>query len=244
MNSKTLDAHTIAGSHFGFSATRIDDLGAAEYTLVTICADQSGSVAGFERDIERCIAEVVGACHRSPRADNLLLRVVTFDGSLHEVHGFKPLSSCHSDGYDGALHSGGVTALYDAAANAIEATCAYAVDLDRADFDVNAIVFVITDGEDNASKRPIDSVTAALRDATKSEALESISAVLIGVDIHNAAVSQALDNLKQQAQMTRYIELAKADAATLAKLADFVSRSIAAQSKALGSGAASIPLTF
>ena len=40
---------------YGFSATRIADLGAAEYTLVAIAADASGSVSALRRRIERCM---------------------------------------------------------------------------------------------------------------------------------------------------------------------------------------------
>ncbi len=239
-----LEQHAIAGSHYGFSATRIDDLGAAEYTLVTIAADKSGSVAPFENDIERCIAEVVAACHRSPRADNLMLRVISFDSQLHELHGFKPLSACQTDAYQGAIHGGGSTALHDALYNAVEAATRYGRALADADFDVNAIVFVITDGCDNASQARLDDVTAAVAAAAQSEAVESLATVLVGVNIADPGVGRALDAMKRQAKLDRYVEIGRADAHALAKLADFVSRSIAAQSQALGSGSASIPLSF
>lgn len=247
MTTKKNDAlsqHTIAGSHYGFSATRIDDLGAAEYTLVTIAADKSGSVAPFENDIERCIAEVVAACHRSPRADNLMLRITAFNSQLDEIHGFKPLSACHTDAYQGAIQAGGSTALFDAVYNAVEAVTRYGRDLGDADFDVNAIVFVITDGCDNASSATLADVTRAVSAATQSEALESVATVLVGVNIADPDVGRALDAMKQRAKLDRYIDIGRADAPALAKLADFVSRSISAQSQALGSGSASIPLTF
>ena len=155
--------NTIAGSSYGFSATRINSLGAAEYTLVTIAADVSGSVSGFEKDIERAIKEVVKACRHSPRADNLMLRLVMFDHSLVEIHGFKPLMGCDPSDYDGCLHIGGTTALFDAAHNAVAAVAQYGKDLSDNDFEVNGIVFVMTDGLDNASSmKPAGRVEHAL----------------------------------------------------------------------------------
>ncbi len=232
----SLNKHSITSSHYGFSAARIDSLGAAEYTLVTIAADVSGSVSGFEREIERCIKEVVSACRCSPRADNLMARTLMFDSALTEIHGFKPLANCQPADYDGCLRIGGTTALYDAAHNAVEAVSSYGKQLSDADFDVNGIVFVITDGGDNASRLPAKSVNQALRRAVRSEALESMVSILVGVNIQDASVSGYLSKLHKSAGFNHYLELGDADAATLAQLADFVSRSINAQSRALGSG--------
>ena len=38
--------------NYGFSAAKIDDLGATEYTLASIVCDSSSSVGGFEKEIE------------------------------------------------------------------------------------------------------------------------------------------------------------------------------------------------
>lgn len=236
-------AHFIKSSHYGFSAASILELGAAEYTLVTIAADMSGSVADFLQQIEDCIKEVVRACCLSPRADNLMLRVLRFDHELEEIHGFLPLSERNPDDYRGSLRAGGTTALYDAAHNALEAVTIYGKDLRDNDFEVNAIVFVITDGLDNASTLTAGSVKDALKRAVLSEALESVVSVLIGVNIHDPTVSRYLSQLHQQAGFSQYVEIENANSATLAKLADFVSRSISAQSSALGTGAGQI-LTF
>jgi len=236
--------HTIRGSHYGFSAARIDDLGSSEYTLATISADVSGSVGAFEKEIEKCIKEVVRACRHSPRADNLMLRTTMFDDTLTELHGFLPLTECHPDDYSGALRIGGATALYDAAHNSVTAIANYGETLSKAGFSVNAIAFVITDGMDNASQKSAKSLETAMRRALKSEALESLLTVLVGVGVRDATVSRYLSDLKRDAGFSKYIELDKADAAALAKLAEFVRGSIIAQSRALGSGSISQSLVF
>ena len=115
MNEPGMDEHAIHGSNYGFSAKRIDELGASEYTLCGITADVSGSVHHFRDEIEMCVKEIVGSCRHSPRADNLMLRLSIFDNDVDEVHGFRPLSECDVDKYTGAIQIGGSTALYDAA---------------------------------------------------------------------------------------------------------------------------------
>jgi uncharacterized protein YegL len=234
----------LPNSHYGYSATRLDDLGATEYTIATIVADVSGSTAAFIFDMETAVTRIVQACKFSPRADNLLLRLIAFDDSLNEMHGFKLLENCHLADYGGVLKSGGSTALYDATENAVASTTNYAQKLAAGDFSANAIVFVITDGMDNASKTSAKQVRVAIADAIRSEALESIVSVLIGVNVSDAQVSAYLKRFQVEAGFTQYVELDNADAKTLARLAEFVSQSISAQSQALGTGGASQPLVF
>ena len=238
LNDTSLDKITLPNSHYGYSATRLEELGATEYTVVTIACDVSGSTAAFTFDMESAITRIVQACKFSPRADNLLLRLVAFDDTLAELHGFKLLENCHLADYGGALRSGGSTALYDAAENAVASTINYGQKLSAADFSANAILFVITDGMDNASKLPAKKVKEALAKAVRSEALESIVSVLIGVNVQDPEASRYLRQFHLEAGFTQYVELDKADARTLARLAEFVSQSISAQSQALGTGGA------
>src|SRR5918993_5585123 len=112
-----LDQAAPPNSHYGYSATRLEELGATEYTVVTVACDVSGSTAAFIFDMESALARIVQACKSSPRADNLLLRLVAFDDTLSELHGFKLLENCDPADYGGILRTGGSTALYDAAEN-------------------------------------------------------------------------------------------------------------------------------
>lgn len=231
-------------NHYGYSGTRLDDLGAAEYTLVTIVCDASSSVSGFRNELEKALKSIVRACQYSPRADNLMLRLLAFDTTLHELHGFKLLQACNLADYDGLPRTGGTTALYDAAENAVTATTHYSAQLGANDFSANAIVFVLTDGMDNASKLTPRLVQEALRKALAEEALESFLSVLIGVNVQDPSVGGYLQDFKTDVGFTQYVEIGQADARTLAKLADFVSRSISAQSQSLGTGGPSQSLTF
>src|SRR5579871_549501 len=244
LNDASMQGQTLPTGHYGYSATRIDRLGATEYTLVTIVNDVSGSVAAFRNEMEEALKEIVRACKFSPRADNLMVRLVTFSDALEEKHGFKLLQQCALRDYHRALKGSGNTALYDATENAMMATTSYGKQLTDADYGVNAILFVITDGMDNASKRGVRQVREAFQKAVASEALESVVSILIGVNVQDSQVGPYLQDFKNEAGFTQYVEIGAANAQTLAKLAEFVSRSISAQSQALGSGGSSTSLVF
>jgi uncharacterized protein YegL len=244
LNDISLEEISLPNSHYGYSATRIEDLGATEYTVVTIVSDVSGSTAPFTFDMEAAIARIVQACKYSPRADNLLLRLIAFDDQLTELHGFKLLENCNLVDYGGVLHPGGSTALFDAAENAIGSTVNYGQKLSAGDFSANAILFVITDGMDNASKLPASAVKNALTLAVTDESLESIVSILIGVNVQNHEVSRYLKQFQTDAGFTQYIQIDQADTEALARLAEFVSQSISAQSQALGTGGSSQTFVF
>jgi hypothetical protein len=243
-DDNSLSTFDISGTPYGFSATRIADLGASEYTLVVIAADTSGSVARYANDIEQCIKSIVMSCRKAPRVDNLMLRFVTFDTKLHESHGFRPLGECQPGTYDNTIQPGGCTALFDAAINAIESAQRYGKTLIDSGFDVNLITFVITDGQDNSSTATAQGVGDTMLAALTSETVESMLSVLIGVGVGSNDFSAYLDSFQKVAGFDQYVELSGADEATLARLADFVGQSIVAQSRALGTGGASMPLSF
>lgn len=244
LNEERMETRSIPNGHYGYSTMRLEDLGASEYTLVTIVNDASGSVAGFCGAMEKALGSIVQACKMSPRSNNLLLRLVTFNDRLSETHGYKLLDQCRPADYAGILSPGGSTALYDAAENAVAAAAAQGRQMKDAGYSVNGIVFVMTDGMDNASHLAIPQLRHTLEQGVQDSHLESLVSVLIGVNVRDRGVSDYLKQLYADAGFTQYIELERADASTLARLADFVSRSISAQSQSLGTGGPSRPLTF
>lgn len=242
---ENMKSHKIGGSNFRFSAADIKSLGASEYTLATIVVDVSGSMDPYIADVEKVLKEVVASCRKSPRADNLMLRVVLFDTKVTELHGFKPLPDCNEADYDGCIPPGGMTSLYDATFTAVEATTQYGADLTKNDFQCNAVVFIISDGMDNSSKMPASKVAVAIKKARTTEALESIMPVLIGVNTDaTTGLNQYLEAFMKEADFQQYVEIKNADQKTLAKLGGFISRSMSSSSQALGTGGPSKSLTF
>lgn len=238
LNKTNMSQYT--GPNFNFKGARLDTLGATEYTIVTVAVDVSGSVMGFAKELESSLQSVVEACQLSPRADRLMIRLLTFGSSVSEVHGFKELSTCNLADYQGILHCGGLTALCDACGNAVEATSQYGQDLANQRFDANALIVVITDGGDNNSKLTRNYVKDALERTIKEEHLESIKTILVGVgnDV------QYWNQFANDVGFDQTVATGDASKRKLAKLANFVSKSISAQSQALGTGGPSQSLTF
>jgi uncharacterized protein YegL len=224
------------GQGFQFSATRIDRLGATEYTLVTIAVDVTGSTSDFAAELRKCLITSVDSCKKSPRANNLLLRVILFSTSLQdgveEIHGFKPLSEINPDDYP-QFQPHGLTPLFDAAFSAIGATNAYAKKLMAQDFLANGIVFLITDGDDNNSSSTIKMVKKEMERGAKSEEIESLIGILVGINAKEYEIQ--LQKFATEAAL-QYIDAGDATKGKLAKLAQFVSQSTSSQSQALGTG--------
>jgi hypothetical protein len=244
LNDPGMENVDLQTSPYGYSAVGLDALGASEYTLVSIVRDRSGCVAAFAGELEAATQAIVKACRYSPRAEYLLIRLADFSDAVDEVHGFKLLESCQPGSNQGKLRPNGSTALFDATQNALEATLDYAGRLAAGSFGANAILFILTDGEDNVSSLTPAAVRKTLAEAMRGEALESVVTVLIGVNVRDRAAKSALAHFHREAGLTQYVDAGDATPQRLAQVADFISRSISAQSFALGSGGASRSLTF
>ncbi len=229
---------------FAYSAVGVDELGASEYTIVSIAQDTSSSVIDFKSEMEGTLKQIVDACQKSPRSENLLLRLIEFNDNTNELHGFKELSKIASADYDDALNPRGCTALHDSVQNCIEATETYAKQLTDMDYLCNAVVFIVTDGQENVSKiaNP-DMIRKTISTIRTNENLESLKVILVGVGTEQYILDD-LEQFKNDAGLDQFVKMGEATPAKLAKLADFISRSISSTSQALGSGGTSQDLTF
>ena len=233
------------GGTFTFSGVRPDKLGATEYTLVGITADVSGSVSNFADILTQALKDAIDGCKDSPRADNLLVRVSTFNQNIRELHGFDSLRGIDINSYQ-KLNPGGTTALYPATYEMVRAITNYAEQLAKQGdiYDTNAIVFVITDGMNNVPGQTPADVKRAIEEATKSEFLESIIVILIGVNLNDPNVQFALDDFRAKGGINKFEDIGNFDAKKGARLAEFISKSSSSQSQALGSGGPSKVLNF
>lgn len=222
---------------FQFSGARPERLGASEYTLATILVDITGSVSSYQSELQTCVLNAVESCRKSPRSENLLLRLVVFNDTPKEMFGFIPLEDISVDMLN-LPGCGGQTALTDAIFSATSAANAYGKTLFDQDYLVNACSFVITDGDDNCSRMPIAQVAAELTKGIDSEWLESSSISIIGINAQRYA--QSLKALSLQLGAGDYIDAGDATPAHLAKVARFISQSFSSKSQSLGTGSAPI----
>jgi len=232
----------VANSNFKFSGVRPENLESTEYTLVSIVVDKSGSVQGFRNELVDSIKAVIESCKHSPRAENLLVRVVFFNEGMEEIHGFLPLADINLSAYE-SLRPYGCTALFDATFESVGSVLRYSQDLQDQEMDVNGICVIITDGEDNDSKMTPGMIKKQIEDALKQETIiESIMTILVGINAGQS--SSYLNRFQNDANLQQFVDAGDADAKTLAKLAKFVSQSISSQSQSLGTGGPSKSLSF
>lgn len=245
MTDDKMETGNIGGMQgFTFSGVRTEHLGATEYTVVTIAVDETGSTTGFEDDLRNSLVAAVEACKKSPRSDNLLLRVIKFStalsGGMEELHGFKPLSEIDPQSDYPYLRPAGTTPLYDAAFSSIGATVSYAEKLMGDDFLANGIVFVITDGleypppPNNPSVSTPAMIKSQVEKAVQGEKIESLVTILIGINA--GEYSNELETFQREAGIDKYIDAGEATKGQLSKLAEFVSQSVSSQSQSLGTG--------
>lgn len=224
-------------SGFTFSGEQITNLQASEFTLASVVVDVSSSVSSFRNPIEDMLETIRESCLKSPRRGNLMLRVNSFNAYLTEIHGFRLLTSLKAGEYNGAIKPSGSTALYDAVLESLEASRAYADQLATNFMTANAVIYVITDGEENSSTTAtVQKIKDTVNELRQKEILEGVQIVLIGLAA--GSTSQYLDNFKNDAALDEYLEVGVATAGKLAKVAGFVSKSISSSSLALQQGQA------
>ncbi len=236
-NTDETEIHGISGSNFKFSGVRIERLGAAEYTLVNIAIDTTGSVRDFKDDLRKCLITVIESCKKSPRSENLLVRVFLFNASLpkgiQELHGFIPLADVDPNAYPD-FNPGSTTNLLDAMFSAVGSTNAYAKQLFNSEFMSNGINIIITDGEDNASIMTAGQVKGEIEVGVKGEYIESVINILVGVNTANCR--GYLEEIQKTVGIDKFIDAGDVTPGKLAKVAEFVSQSVSSQSQSLGTG--------
>lgn len=233
----------IGNSPFIFSAVRPEKLGATEYTLVSIVLDTSGSVDPFLSDLVKMVNAIVEDCKKSPRKENLLVRLVKFNNSVEEVHGFIPLQNI-SKYMESDFRCGGMTALYDAVYSSIGGALGYAKTLVDQDFDVNGIIYIITDGADNQSSYGPDSIKQKIVESKKDEVISSLTTILIGINTQEASNAGYLQIFKDDAELTQFVDIGNIRSGTLAHLGGMISKSISSTAGSVGSNQISNQLTI
>lgn len=226
---------TVHGT-FTFSAVRPDTLTEVKYTLATVVVDITGSVASFADELLNCLKTAAFACKESPQIDNILFRALTFNTKTYELHGFKPLASVDPDNDYHPFNPADMTALYDATYDAIGASIDYGETLVDQKYKVNAVCIICTDGDDNRSKISPADIADRIDKALKTEKIESITTILVGINAKDCL--HRLEDFKSQAKLTHFIDAGDATAKKLAKLAQFISKSISSTSAKLGQGVA------
>lgn len=238
-DSQQLQSFMIPGGNYGYTGAAIDDLTSFENTLAVTLFDESGSTRIFSRQMELAVKSIVKFLRMSPRADNLIYSHHHFDNKIKEVVGWTPLAQVEEDQFDGCWAGGGCTCLYYSEERVLEYMRDYAKQMAEQRYVCNGILCTLTDGGEYS---PLSSeghgklesdVKKAFSDCVVCEDLESIVSILIGIN-PDPSVQDELQRHADEVGYTRYLPVEKADEQSLAKIAEFISKSIQSQSQALG----------
>ncbi len=116
--------------------------------------------------------------------------------------------------------------------------------LSKQDYTINGLLIVITDGLDNVSTFNVDNVKAKLKESQSQEKLESLTSILVAVNVADPTAKAALEKFHTDAGFTQFVDCGNATKNNLAKLANFISKSVTSSSVALGSGGPSKIIGF
>lgn len=239
--------------NFVFTGTRPENLTEAEYTVVNILTDMTGSVEDFADQLlqmEKQIVQDAKGTKAKPSAygKKLVIRLNRFNSSNNsannsEVYGFRQVSDIDIDADHQPFHPTGGTPLIDSTFDGVNAVLNYCKDLRQNDFTVNGLVVVITDGDENSSRRAtLPQLKKLITEAVKTEALDSFKAILVGVNTSNCGAF--LQKFQADAGFDQYVDAGDVKDGTIGKLAKFISQSISSTSQALGTGSPSQNLTI
>jgi predicted metal-dependent peptidase len=229
---------------YSYSGQSLNTLGASKYTLVTLVIDMSPSITDYKDDIEAMCSEVVKACKKHPNSEELTVRVVGFNSDITEIHGYKELRNIQDTDYKGSVKPSGLTALYEATEEAIEAAQSYGEQLIGMDYTCNAVLFVITDGFNNINRVATpDMIKKTLSKIKKDEKLDSVNVILAAASDSPDVIS-ACETFQKDAGLNQFVKMGEATKDNLAKFAQFASASVSSTSQALGKGGTSKPITF
>lgn len=255
LNAPDMETINLGTGGFGYSTVSIDTFNniGTQFCLVTALMDVSPSTFDFIGDMERTLVDVAKACKLAPEIDTFAFRVMRFARDFDEIHGFMPLAQVDEDQYIGKLSNhnlGGSTSLNDACINSMDASRSESERLNKQDIDVNAVMFVITDGLNNSSRHNMSDVQKAFKKLTAQESCLSFLPILVGVnvgqpgdgDYEKEAIRQGLEQFQKEAGFAQYIPLPDASPKTLAKLGKFITKSMSSSSQALQNRQPSKPI--
>lgn len=115
-----------------------------------VVRDISGSTQPFNAILNRISEELfLKELKKSHRKDEIFVKAINFDDKIVHVSGFQPILNLLDNYFD--AQANGMTALYKAVSEAFTHVAKYREDLELQGVAVKTCIFILTDGEDNAS---------------------------------------------------------------------------------------------
>lgn len=143
----------------------VDDVQAAETTLVAALLDNSGSMGPMEAEARTGFNRVLDALAGSKQDEGILMMVSDYSGVIAPFSLVSGVDRLQPQSY----RPGGMTPLMDASLALFATVLAKAQEFEDQGVACRTVSYVVTDGGDNASRHRPAAVAKLVRDMLKSE---------------------------------------------------------------------------
>lgn len=169
-----------------------DELQVSETVNCVFVIDTSGSMSPKATEMNAALNDFVQTMQNSHIKDRLLVSMIEFDSDIITKTGFQPIVNIQTL----AIHpNGSRTKLYDAAYAGIKKALDYRHQLENSGVTTKTLVFIITDGEDNASRDNGSMVKAEIQKLKESEQnMFSFTTILFGIG-NDGNFKEAAENM-------------------------------------------------
>jgi uncharacterized protein YegL len=213
---------------YNFGNFNPNDVQTEDTINAVIAIDISSSVHGYGAELNAAYNEFIARMQKSHAASNLFVSLIYFNSDVSVEHGFRPISELQPINLIPRI--GGTTALFKACAVGLKNAIDYRKDLENAGVNCKTLLFVITDGEDNASGGVVGADVKAQIDGLLQEErnIFSFESILFGV-------GNASEFEKAQKEMgIKHLAKVGTTADEIRKMINFISSSITSVSTGQG----------
>ncbi len=208
-----------------------DEIQVDETINAVFIVDTSSSVAIYVKELNDAFNDFTESMQKSHVADKLMVSIIEFNSKVKVQCGFKPVDSIKK--MDFSKKIGGATALYDGVLTGLKNAIENRENLENSGIETKTILFVITDGEDNSSRNPANTVAREIKKYKKDERVAfSFTSILFGVG------SDANFTKAQQDMNIDHLAKIGTSGNEMKKMIGFISQSISS----LSAGNGNIPI--
>ena len=171
-------------THLSFGNTDVTNLDMEEIVNVTILVDTSGSMSSHAAELNQQISDFIKWMQDFHQAPKLFLSLGRFDSDIEVLTGFQQVNNVKTRVFP---TDGGSTKLYEGCSEFVKNVVAQQQRALGAGILSKSIFFVITDGEDNASKATSASEVKQLINFIQSDeaTMNTFASALVGIGNRN-----------------------------------------------------------
>ncbi len=157
-----------------------EDIETDETINAVFVVDTSYSVQNYVKELNFAFNSFVESMQKSHISERLFVSIIEFNEQVKVKNGFMPIKNIQPTDFSKDI--GGATALFDAVFMGLKNAIDYRKNLENSGVETKTLLFIITDGEDNSSKKPPHLVKQMIDDLTNDErSAYTFTSILFGV---------------------------------------------------------------